>query len=248
AWKRGDLPGAAQRLLVAGLLAVAGMIASWAMTGPGPWLAPIGIGIGLWVVAGALSEIAWRSRLFSVSFGDSLRRAAGLPRSAWGTMLAHLGVGVMVIGITATSAWREEHILSMTPGQSDSVAGYDLKFSGVSGRLGPNYRELVARFDVTAGGSPVATLEPSKRNYVAPRQVTSEAGIHAAWSGDLYAVLGDELKDGAYAVRIYFNPLVRLIWIGSIIMFIGGMVSLSDRRLRVGAPRRATTRVAVPAE
>ena len=84
-------------------------------------------------------------------------------------------------------------------------------------------------------------LDPSKREFTVERSVTTEAGIHASWRGDLYVVLGDQLKDGAYSVRLYFNPLVRFIWLGAVVMFIGGGLSLSDRRLRVGAPKRART-------
>jgi cytochrome c-type biogenesis protein CcmF len=93
-------------------------------------------------------------------------------------------------------------------------------------------------------GAEVATLEPSKRDFTIERNTTSEAAIHVSWRGDLYLVLGDALKDGAYAVRIYFNPFVRLIWLGALVMFIGGGVSISDRRLRVGAPKRADARPA----
>ena len=100
---------------------------------------------------------------------------------------------------------------------------------------------------VASGGRPVVELAPSKRQYNAPPQATSEAGIHVSLLGDLYVVLGDEAGDGAYAVRLYFNPLVRFIWIGAIIMFVGGGLSLSDRRLRVGAPRRARRRAPMPA-
>ena len=91
-------------------------------------------------------------------------------------------------------------------------------------------------------------MSPSKRLYDQPKQPTTEAGIHAAWRGDLYTVLGDEQKDGGYTVRLYFNPLVRLIWIGAIVMFLGGLLSLTDRRLRVGAPRSARRRALQPAE
>ena len=89
------------------------------------------------------------------------------------------------------------------------------------------------------GGAHVIDLEPAKRVYDMPPQPTSEAGIHAGWRGDLYTVLGDAQKDGGYAIRLYFNPLVRLIWLGALVMFFGGLMSLTDRRLRVGAPRRA---------
>ena len=97
---------------------------------------------------------------------------------------------------------------------------------------------------VTRDGKTVTELLPSKRQFTVERTDTTEAGIHASWAGDLYAVLGDPLKDGAYSIRLYFNPLVRLIWIGALVMFFGGAVSLSDRRLRVGAPKRGRGQVA----
>jgi cytochrome c-type biogenesis protein CcmF len=102
----------------------------------------------------------------------------------------------------------------------------------------------VALLDVTRNGKEVTELNPSKREFTLERSGTTEAGIHPSWRGDLYAVLGDQLKDGAYSIRLYFNPLVRLIWIGALIMFIGGAFSLSDRRLRVGVPKRAQARAA----
>ena len=114
---------------------------------------------------------------------------------------------------------------------------------------GPNYQETVGSFLVTRGDSPVTELNPAKRLYIQPRQPTTEAGIHVSWRGDLYAVLGDAKDDGGYAVRLYFNPLVRLIWLGCVVMFIGGALSLSDRRLRIGAPVKARRGpAAVPAE
>jgi cytochrome c-type biogenesis protein CcmF len=93
--------------------------------------------------------------------------------------------------------------------------------------------------EVTRGTTHIAELQPSKRLFDTPRQATTEAGIHASWSGDLYLVLGDELTDGGFVVRAYFNPLVRFIWLGAIVMAVGGILSLLDRRLRVGAPRRS---------
>jgi cytochrome c-type biogenesis protein CcmF len=99
-------------------------------------------------------------------------------------------------------------------------------------------------FAVTRDGRTVTELTPSKRKFTVERTDTTEAGIHASWRGDLYAVFGDPLKDGAYSIRLYFNPLVRLIWIGALVMFLGGAISLSDRRLRVGAPKRGEPRAA----
>ncbi len=239
AWKRGDILGAAQRLMFAAILAIVVLALAYLMFHRGPSLAPFGLALGVFVMVGALSELATRVRLGEVPWRESLRRFGGQPRSAYGTTLAHFGVGLMVVGIVATTAYREEMILVMKPGETTQLAGYALAFRGAAPSTGPNYREEVGVFDVMRDGDAVTMLEPSKRMYDAPPQPTSEAGIHAAWRGDLYVVLGDKQESGGYTVRIFFNPLVRFIWIGALIMFLGGAVSLSDRRLRVGAPRRA---------
>jgi cytochrome c-type biogenesis protein CcmF len=247
AWKRGDLPGAAQRLMAAAVGSLALTLLAFAMTRRGPWLALPVFAIGLWVVFGSISEWAHRVKLFQAERPEVLRRARNLPRSAYGGMLGHFGVGLMTLGIVATSAWQTEVVHAMKPGETVNVAGFDVTFKGVGPRRGPNYQETVGLFDVTRGGKPVATLETAKRMYDAPKQATIEAGIHAGIGGDLYTVLGDAIGDTGFAVRIYFNPLVRFIWIGCVIMAFGGLLSISDRRLRVGAPRRAKSSM-LPAE
>jgi cytochrome c-type biogenesis protein CcmF len=239
AWKRGDIVAAAQRLMAAGILALIATVAVLASQQRGPWLAPFGIGLGIWLIGGALSEVAFRVKLFDGSWPEAARRLAYLPRAAYGSMLAHAGLGIVVIGIVATTAWRSESILALKPKETADIAGYQLTFEGVVPREGPNYRERVGLFKVTRDGQQVTELEPSKREFTVERSATTDAGIHASWRGDLYAVLGDQLKDGAYSVRLYFNPLVRLIWLGAVVIFIAGGLSLSDRRLRVGAPKRA---------
>ena len=249
AWKRGDVRGAAQRLFAAALLALGAIVAAAAVFERGPWLAPFGLAIGVWVMAGAVSELLFRVKLGQTPMAEARRRLASLPRSAYGTTAAHFGVGLMMVGIVATSAYRSELILVMKPGDRAEIAGHELAFRGAAPGKGPNYTERVGLIDVYRGGARVSELAPAKRLYDAPAQQTSEAGIYASWRGDLYAVLGDQQPDGGIAVRIYFNPLVRCIWIGALIMFMGGAVSLSDRRLRIGAPVRARRRVAAaPAE
>jgi cytochrome c-type biogenesis protein CcmF len=242
AWKRGDVLAAAQRLMAAAALALIVAVALLAFTQRGPWLAPFGIALGVWLIAGAASELIYRVKLFDASLGEVLRRLGSLPRSAYGTALAHAGLGLAIIGIVATTAWREERIVAMAPGQAVDIAGYHLTFDGVAPRQGPNYQERVGLFKVIRGLKAVTELSPSKREFTVERNTTTEAGIHVSWRGDLYVVLGDPLKDGAYSVRVYFNPLVRLIWLGAVVMFIGGAVSLSDRRLRVGAPKGAVAK------
>jgi len=239
AWKRGDIIAAGQRLVAAAVLALIAVVAVFAWQQRGPWLAPFGIALGIWLVLGALSDITFRARFHDSSWREGFRRLGNLPRSAYGTLLAHAGLGIVVIGIVATTAWRSESILAMKPKETAALAGYELTFQGVAPREGPNYRERVGVFKVTRGGQEVTTLQPSKRAFTVEQSSTTEAGIHVSWRGDLYVVLGDELKNGAYSVRIYFNPLVRLIWLAALVMFIGGGLSLSDRRLRVGAPKRA---------
>jgi cytochrome c-type biogenesis protein CcmF len=249
AWKRGDLAAALQRLFVAGIISMVALTAAFALFWRGPWLAPFGIALGVWIVAGALSEWSSRVKLFAAGRDEVWRRARGLPRSAYGGMLAHGGIGLMVLGIVGTTAWQSEHVVTMKVGGRTEIGGYELTFRGVAPNQGPNYQEQVGLFAVTRGGAPVTELEPSKRIYDTPRQATTEAGIYAAWTGDLYVVLGDALQDGSgWVVRAYFNPLVRLIWIGCLVMAFGGLLSLTDRRLRVGAPRRARRPLPAPAE
>jgi cytochrome c-type biogenesis protein CcmF len=248
AWKRGDLRGAAERLAFAALIAILAAAAAFALSGRGPWLAPLMLGVGVFIMVGAVAELAFRAKLGKAPLAETARRLRNFPRSVYGTCLAHFGIGLMVVGITATTAYQSEEVVALKPGESREIAGYQLTFQGVAPQRGPNYREQVGRFEVHRDGELITTLHPSKRNYDAPPQATSEAGIHASWRGDLYTVLGDAQSDGGYSIRLYFNPLVRFIWLGALVMFIGGAVSLSDRRLRVGAPRRSARLAMAPAE
>jgi cytochrome c-type biogenesis protein CcmF len=248
AWKRGDLYAAAQRLYLAAGLGILALILAISLSAKGPSLALIGFGLGVWIVVGALSDLAYRIKLFAAPGAESLRRLGGLPRSAFGTVLAHLGIGVSVLGIIATTAWQSERILTLKSGEAAEIAGYRVIYAGAAPRQGPNYREEVAAVTIERAGAVVTRLEPARRTYTAERQSTTEAGILASLWGDLYVVPGDRSADGAQAFRLYFNPLVRLIWIGAVLMFIGGALSLSDRRLRVGAPVRSRRLPAVPAE
>ena len=238
-WKRGDLIEAAKRLGFAAAIAVAVAAATLIFAPGGSLLAAFGIGTGVWVILGTLSETAFRVKAFSAPWAEVRRRLANLPRSSYGGMLAHLGLGITVLGIVATSAWRVENILSMKTGETVQFAGYQIAFKKLSAQQGPNYQENLGSFELSRGGQSVVSLSPSKRSYMAPPSTTSEAAIHASWAGDFYLVMGEAAGEGAsVGVRMYFNPLVRFIWIGALIMFIGGGISLADRRLRIGVPAR----------
>jgi cytochrome c-type biogenesis protein CcmF len=239
AWKRGDLLGAAQRLMAAGIAALLALALVWAWARGGSALAPLAIALAVFVIMGSLTDLAERSGLFRVSLAIAVRRARGLPRSAWGTAFAHAGIGVALIGIVCETTWNSEYIGTMKPQDVAKVAGYELKLDGLTQRQGPNYRELVAQFDVSRDGRALRPMTPSKRSFSTRGSSTTEAALLTRGASQLYISLGDIASDGAIAVRIYHKPLVLLIWWGPILMAFGGVLSLSDRRLRVGAPKPA---------
>jgi cytochrome c-type biogenesis protein CcmF len=172
----------------------------------------------------------------------------GLPRSAWGTALAHFGIGVTLLGIVGETTWGEERIEALKPAATISIRGYDLTFDGLVPRQGPNYRELTAKFTVRRGGETIGILEPSKRNFPSRSTSTTEAALMTRGLSQLYLSLGDPNPDGSVAVRLYHKPLVLMIWLGAVVMVCGGALSLTDRRLRVGAPKLAKRASLQPAE
>jgi cytochrome c-type biogenesis protein CcmF len=237
-WKRADLPGVLGRLKAAFAVAVLGAIIALWLSDWRQALAALGIGLALWVIASVIVEWAERVRLFRAPLSESMRRALALPRSAYGMMVAHAAVGIAVLGITASAAWQSEAILHMRPGARTALAGYSITFEGVREARGPNYTGEQAVFRVERGGAPVTVLMPEKRRYLVEGSATTEAAIYTTFFADLYVVLGDSDGKGGWAVRLYHNPLVPWIWGGALLMFAGGLISLSDRRHRVGAPER----------
>lgn len=248
AWKRGDLLGAAQRLTAAGIAALVAIAVAWAWTYGGSTFAPLAIGLAVFVIAGALCDLAERAGLFRTALPVALRRARGLPRATWGTAFAHAGVGVALIGIVCETTWNTEYIGSMMPSDVARVAGYQLKLDDITQRQGPNFREMIAQFTVSLDGETLRVMTPSKRNFTTRGSSTTEAALLTRGASQLYVSLG-ETSAGAIAVRIYHKPLVLLIWWGPVLMAFGGLLSLSDRRLRVGAPKPAkAARALQPAE
>jgi cytochrome c-type biogenesis protein CcmF len=246
-WKRGDLLGAAQRLLGAAVLAVVGVAAAYALERGGPVLAPFGVGVALFVMAGAVTDIAERTMVLRIPFAAAIRRAVGLPRSAWGTAFAHFGIGMTLLGIVGATAWGSERIIEIKPGGNVELAHYRLTFDGLFNRPGPNYSDVVGRFTVRRNGEPVGTMEPTRRTFPARNEATTEAALMTRGASQLYLSLGDPQPDGSVALRLYYKPFVLMIWLGAGVMFFGGGLSLSDRRLRVGAPRPARARAAMAA-
>ncbi|KYK48151.1 heme lyase CcmF/NrfE family subunit [Bradyrhizobium sp. 191] len=239
AWKRGDLLGVMQRLLAAGVAGLVAVAIAWGWATGGSTLAPLAIGLGVFVIAGAVTDIVERTGLVRMPFATVLHRARGLPRSAWGTAFAHAGLGVALIGIVCETTWNSEYIATMKPNDVAHVAGYDLKLDGLFQRQGPNYREMIAEFKISRDGEALTVMTPSKRSFTTRGSSTTEAALLTRGASQLYVSLGDATAEGAIAVRIYYKPMVLLIWWGPVLMAFGGVLSLSDRRLRVGAPKPA---------
>jgi len=237
AWKRGDLLGVAQRLMSAFALALVAVGVTFAVEGGQSVLAPFGIGLAFFVIAGSAIDFAERTGLFRVPLSTAAKRAAGLPRSAWGTAVAHAGLAFTLLGIVGAATWGTERIVALKPSQTVALSGYELSFEGLREHRGPNYTERVATFIVRKGGVAIGVMEPSKRSFSARGMSTNEAALMTRGPGQLYLSLGDTDASGAIAVRLYYKPLVMLIWFGAVVMMLGGALSLSDRRLRVGAPK-----------
>jgi cytochrome c-type biogenesis protein CcmF len=238
AWKRADLAGVLGRLKLAAGLAVAAVLAALYLERGGPVLALFGVALAAWLFSASLLEWAGRVKLLRVPLADSLRRARNLPRSAYGMTLAHAGLAVAIAGMTASAAWKTEEILVLRPGDSVQVAGTSYLFEGVERSQGPNYQSDTATITVTRDGRRIARLSPEKRLYPVQNMPTTEAAIHTTGLADLYVALGDSDGQGGWTVRIFHEPLVPWIWAGSLFMVLGGFISLTDRRLRFGAPAR----------
>jgi cytochrome c-type biogenesis protein CcmF len=248
AWKRGDAGLALKRLWLALALALLVGVIVFALNVRGPWLAPVGMAIAAWLVFGAIADVAAKIGLFKVPLATSWHRLIGLPRSALGTAVAHAGLGILVAGIIAISLWRIEVIVALKPGETAAVGKYAVTFQGEGPLTGPNYTGRVGTFLLKEGDRELATLHSEKRVFKPSGMPTTEVGLYQTWHGDVYVVMGDETTGGARAMRMYYNPFVNFIWFGAVVMFAGGLLSISDRRYRVGAPKRAAPAQAVPAE
>ena len=246
AWKRGDLLGALQRLWAGFAVAIAVALIGLYVTGGGPVLAVVGLALAAWVGMGAIIEWSERVALFRAPWQESWRRARTLPRAAYGMSLAHFGLAVTVAGISA-SAFAVERIELMHIGQSIPLAGYTLRFDSIGKHDGENYSADSAGFTLLRGDHVVATMAPERRFFPLQQQTISKTAIRTDILADVYLALGDPDGKGGWAVRAYWKPLTPFIWLGAIIMALGGAVSLSDRRWRVGVAVRRAPKAALPA-
>ena len=247
AWKRGDLAAALQRLWVAFAAAAVVVLVGLYLAGFKPVLAVLGLGLAAWVAAGVLSEWAERVRLFRLPLGESWRRARGLPRASYGMSLAHFGVAVMVAGVAA-SAFEQERIENLRPGEHIAIAGYELRLREVRTVPGPNFIADEAVMEVRRGGVVVDEMLPQRRMFTVQQQTTALTAIRSGLAADLYLALGEGDAATGWTVRAYHKPLVSWIWLGALVMALGGVVSLTDRRWRLGVAARRPAAVPAAAE
>ncbi|MBZ9872682.1 heme lyase CcmF/NrfE family subunit [Mesorhizobium sp. BR1-1-9] len=239
AWKRGDMFAVAQRLMAAFAAALLATLVTALFIDGASVFAAVGVGLAVWLILGALTDLAVKAGFGNVAAKVMVRRLLGLPRSVFGTALAHLGLGLTTLGIVGTLCFGTEKILSMHAGQTVELSGHTLRFVGLHPAQGPNYSEDRGRFElIGVGGSPVGEISSAKRFYPVRQTTTTESGIRTMGLSQLYISLGDEGNDGSVVVRLWWKPLVTLIWGGGLVMMVGAAMSLMDRRLRVGAPSR----------
>ncbi len=199
----------------------------------------LGIGVAVWLATASLIDLARRGGLPGAPAGVALRRIAGLPRSAWGLYIGHFGLAVVAAGVVAISVWRVEAIQVQSKGAPVAVGPYQFTLMEVVQTKGPNYQAQVAKVKVERDGRTVQFLLPERRWYPIEQKPTTEAAIATLWHGDLYAVLGDPNGSGSFVTRYYYNPGVPWMWAGALLITLAGLISLTDRRLRFGAPRAA---------
>lgn len=243
-WKRATLSRVLRPLRGALIFAVAVALLVFAVSTGNSALAVIGTGLGSWLVAGSAADLWMRT-------GKSgLSRLARLPRADWGKAVAHAGLGVTFIGVSLLMAWEQEDIRVAQIGETFPLGQYEVTLKSVDEVQGPNYLSTMATMDVTKDGRPIATLHPEKRVFPVQAMPTTEAAIRTSAFRDIYLVIGDEQENGGWAVRGYIKPFAFWIWLGSGLMALGGLISLTDRRYRVaaGARRTVPTPQATPAE
>ncbi len=273
-WKRGDLGKVLHRLWWAAAGALVVGAAVWSFETGESMLGPVGMALTAWLLLGVLVDLVERSGFPRVGAGAAFRRLARLPRADWGKTLAHAGLGLTVMGITAVTAWEAEDIRLAAPGDIIPIGPYEVRFESVErlplgasfdavacgttgesmmkGGAGRNFETEFARFSLLHDGQRVAYMCPEKRFYPVQQQPTTEAAIDSGLLRDVYLVLGDRQTNGdAWAVRAYWKPLANWIWLGCFVMAAGGVISLTDRRFRIGAAARRggpAASGAVPAE
>ncbi|MBN2906503.1 MAG: heme lyase CcmF/NrfE family subunit [Rhodobacteraceae bacterium] len=246
-WKRARIGVALRKLVPAMILAVALGALAYAMQSGKTALGPVGVAMGAWLISGAATDLLGRAGRGGL--GAKLSRLTRLPRADWGKSVAHAGLGISMLGIAAVTAWQQEDIRVTQIGERFEVGAYGVILEKVERIEGPNYISTTATMSLWKGDRQISTLHPEKRVYPVAGMPTTEAALDNGLFRDLYLVIGDPQEGGGWAVRTYVKPFVNWIWLGALVMALGGGLSLSDRRVRVAAgARKSRAATPVPAE
>jgi cytochrome c-type biogenesis protein CcmF len=236
AWRRGKLTVSARPIWwMLGAAAAIAVIVQGLGYGAFHWVGLAGLVFGFWIILSSLWEPVRR-----------LRQGQTLGAGILGMAIAHAGVGVFAVGASGVESYKIEKDVALKPGMSYAIAGYEFHFLKAFDVRGPNYDAVEAVVDVTRGGKPVTTLHPQKRHFWVQQSDNSQAAISVNWSRDLFVAMGNPLGANAWSLRIQYKPLVRYIWLGAIIMAIGGIVAASDRRYRMRVKAASSDPVAAP--
>jgi len=231
AWRSQAFGALYAQLKIPGLIAiVAGVAVPAVFYGRSGLLLSIGAIAGFWIMSVSLLQPL-----------RSWRRAPGTPgitRAALGMSVAHFGVGLFTLGVTIVSSFTIEKDLSVRPGDTVEVAGYSFQLTDMNDVQGPNFQALEGKIEIRRNGEFVAELRPQKRTYMVQQNPMTEAGIDAGWNRDLFVALGDPLGNNAWSMRVQYKPLIRFIWLGALVMALGGIIAASDRRYRLTADAR----------
>jgi cytochrome c-type biogenesis protein CcmF len=207
--------------------------------------AGLAVSLAVWLLSSLVISLRQRYR-YRKGFAGLLRdlgaRGSG---SYYGMLLAHLGVAIFAIGVTFVTQFDIEKDIRMAPGQSVELGGHTFRFDGVEAVPGPNYRADRGTIRVFKEGEEVAVLHPEKRTYLVQTRPMTEAGIDPGFTRDIYVSLGEALGGGDWSLRLYYKPFVRWIWLGGILIAIGGLLAATDKRYRMAtAPAREPARTA----
>ncbi len=235
-WKKASLPELATRLRWAfGVSLVTAIALPLAM---GQWtpLISLGLMMAIWILT--TSAVGLRERLAHADGSSLLGRLTAVPRAYWGMLLAHCGVALFIIGVTMVKGFEVEQDLRMNVGETATIGGYTFQFDGTQQYKGPNYIAARGTFRVSQDGREVTVMYPEKRRYNVQNQTMTEAAISPGLVRDLYVSLGEPLEDGAWSVRLYHKPFIDWIWGGCLVMAVGGVLAISDRRYRLAWRRK----------
>ena len=241
-WKQQTAGALKNQLLVAGGIAIsAALLINFSFDIP-QYMGVLGMVLVFWILVTTLQEVLQRVNANPTNT-STFSRLRKLTPSHWGMVLGHLGFAITIIGITLVSNYEIERDVRMELGETVELGGYDFTFTDVKAIQGPNYTADMGVFDVNKDDEFIVHLEPEKRIYTVQRMPMTEAAVHSTVSRDLFIAMGEPLDDGAWAVRIYIKPFIVWIWAGAVVMAIGGIFSISDKRYRMTKAKKISTAI-----